>query len=153
LILWRITRSIHSSTPLDGEGSRLNGGRWNRSGVALAATSEHLSLAVLEYLVHADIDILPTDLVVVRVSVPATLTPQSFNLSLLPSNWRDYPSPPDVQNIGDEWQRKNSGLLLRVPSAILPTEHSVLVNPLHSDFPKLSCTIEPFALDPRFARK
>ena len=37
---------------LSGTGAKINGGRWNREGLYMLYTSEHLSLAVLEILAN-----------------------------------------------------------------------------------------------------
>ena len=134
MILWRITRRIHAAAPLDGEGSRLYGSRWNHSGTPLASTSTSLSLAALEYLVHVDPDNLPDDLVQIRVIVPDAIAPQVLNQSGLPAPWRRYPAPDEVVRIGDDWLRRGESLLLRVPSAVIPEENNMLINPRHPDF-------------------
>ncbi len=152
--LYRITRRIHVTTPLDGEGSRLFGGRWTSVGVAVAYASATLSLAALEYLVHVDPDILPGDLVAVHVTAEGC-TVESFDLERLPANWREYPAPAALARIGDEWVRSGRSVLLTVPSAIIPEERNVLINPRHEEAPMLKVSsTAPFALDRRlFTRR
>ncbi len=136
--------------PLDGEGSRLFGGRWNHPGVRVASTSTTLSLAVLEYIVHVDPHLLPLDLVSVKVIVPERILPKRVDMSSLPSNWRPYPAPEALTDIGDAWQRSGESLLLSVPSAVIPEETNVLVNPGHPDFARLRVDAPtPFAFDER----
>lgn len=154
MILWRITKRAYSATPLDGEGSRRFGSRWNHPGVRIASTSATLSLAVLEYIVHVDPDVLPADLVSVNVIVPQTIVPKVLDVSALPRNWRDYPAPENLADVGDAWQRRGESLLLRIPSAIVPEEDNILVNPEHPDFSRVRVgEVKAFAFDPRlFAR-
>jgi hypothetical protein len=39
--------------------------------------------------------------------------------------------------IGDNWLKKNTILLLKVPSVVIPEEFNYLINPLHKDFHKV----------------
>jgi len=39
-----------------------------------------------------------------------------------------------VQTIGDEWMFNRTSAVLRVPSAVVPTEWNYLLNPSHPDF-------------------
>ena len=129
--LWRIAR--RAQVALDGEGARLYGGRWNSPGTAVVHTASHLSLAALEYLVHIDADDAPDDLVALRLSVSDEATEQVYAPASLPAGWQGTPSPPERQAIGDQWARNRRHLLLRVPSAVVPEESNVLVNPTHRD--------------------
>ncbi len=61
MLLWRITRKPFLTQALEGLGAKKYGGRWNSKGFAVVYTSESLELAVLEALVHLDIDLLPKD--------------------------------------------------------------------------------------------
>jgi RES domain-containing protein len=68
--VYRILRKAFARSPLDGEGAYLYGGRWSSPGTRLVYTSEHQSLAMLEYFVHVDADNAPPDLVLVTAHVP-----------------------------------------------------------------------------------
>jgi RES domain-containing protein len=61
VLLWRITRKPFLSQALEGLGAKRYGGRWNSKGFAMVYSAESLELAVLEALVHVDIDLLPKD--------------------------------------------------------------------------------------------
>ena len=51
---------------------------------------------------------------------------------------------------GSAWLRRGSTAVLVVPSAIVPPECNVLLNPLHPDFDKIRIgRAHPFAFDPR----
>lgn len=56
---WRLATTLHA--PLTGEGAALRGGRWNSIGVSVVYASTHLSLALVELLVHLDALDLPGD--------------------------------------------------------------------------------------------
>ena len=62
-LVYRVLRRAYARIPFDGEGAYRYGGRWSSPGVRLSYTSEHQSLAMLEYFVHLDKDDPPTDLV------------------------------------------------------------------------------------------
>ncbi len=51
----------------------------------------------------------------------------------LPADWRQVPPGTASQARGDRWVRSGASLLLRVPSAMLPTESNLLLNPRHPD--------------------
>ena len=53
--------------------------------------------------------------------------------------------------MGSAWYRSNETLLLKVPSAVVPTEHNYVINARHPDFAQVQIkTREPFAYDYRF---
>lgn len=56
--------------PLDGQGAKHYGGRWNEAGIEAIYTAESLALALLEWLVHADVDTAPPMIVAHRLTWP-----------------------------------------------------------------------------------
>lgn len=148
-------RKAYARSPLDGEGAYLYGGRWSSPGTRLAYTSEHQSLAMLEYFVHLDADDAPPDLVLVTVGVPDDLPAESIAVDDLPSFWRRSPAPAELAGIGDEFVAEAKHCVLVVPSALAPHENNWLLNPQHRDFRRLVVHgIEPLSYDPRmFARQ
>ncbi|MDF1523938.1 MAG: RES family NAD+ phosphorylase, partial [Trueperaceae bacterium] len=72
---WRLVRPAFGDTlaAFSGEGARRYGGRWNSVGRVVVYTSEHLSLAALETLAHADRKRFARDLVAFEVHVPSDL--------------------------------------------------------------------------------
>jgi RES domain-containing protein len=147
VFVWRIARSAHQA--LDGEGARQFGGRWNSPGIPMLYTSQNLSLAGLELLVHVDPGAAPSDLVALRVEVPED-SGLSIPASELPDGWRDYPAPAWQAELGDLWIRDRTSLWLAVPSAVVPEEFNVLINPSHSGMRGVR-TVEtrPFRFDGR----
>ena len=75
--MYRVLRRAYGRSSFDGEGAYRYGGRWSSSGVRLSYTSEHQSLAMLEYFVHLDKDDPPTDLVLAVAEVPEDVTRES----------------------------------------------------------------------------
>jgi RES domain-containing protein len=128
----------------------LYGGRWNDPGVPIVYCAESIALAALEILVHTDASIAPTDLVVVPIEIPDAATTRAIDPKKLPHEWRGYPANSSTKSIGEAWVKRRDTLLLRVPSAIVPQEHNVLINVGHPLMGRVRAgTPEPFAFDPR----
>jgi RES domain-containing protein len=138
---------------LDGEGARLNGGRWNSEGNAVVYLASTLALAAIEYLVHVDIEDVPTDLIALQVEVPDDSNIEEVALDALPTDWYRTPDAAACLAVGDEWIRRASRLLLRVPSAIIPGESNILLNPAHPDAGRVEVRLaRPFVFDRRLLR-
>jgi RES domain-containing protein len=130
--VWRLTRKPHLDAALAGEGARRFGGRWNSRGVAIVYTAESLELALLEALVHVDVEVLPRDYWQVSFEVPEDLIAPPPRR--LPKGWDALPPyRSGVQKIGNAWARSGRSLALRVPASVLPERFNVLVNPAHPD--------------------
>lgn len=148
--VWRICRQRHVDTAMSGIGAEKAGGRWNPKGVRMVYTSTTLSLASLELFVHLEPNLIPNDLYAVSAIVPDSASIERLSDDDLPSNWRDYPAPARLQEIGSRWVRQQRSLVLFVPSAVNPEEVNVLINPLHPEI-RLVSDVEskPFHFDPR----
>ncbi len=115
-------------------------------------TSEHLSLAVLENLVHLEAAQLTPARTALTIDVPdrevEVLAP-----SELPKNWRAARSARLLQDLGRAWLTEARSLALKVPSAVIPQEHNVLLNPNHPKRERLSVEAQAsFSFDPRLFR-
>jgi len=151
MLVWRICSRQYRA--FDGEGARLHGGRWNFPGVRVVYTSGSLALATLELLVHVDAGLLPEDLLAISVQVPEEVESRRVEDRDLPSNWRQYPAPERLQEIGTEWARAGRTVILSVPSAIVPQERSYLLNPAHAEFARLKVSkAVSFRLDARLRK-
>jgi len=149
--VYRIVRKPYAKNPLDGEGSFRSGGRWSSPGTRIAYTTEHLSLAMIEYFVHIDASDPPKDLVVVAADVPDSVSRLVLGPHQLPSNWRQVPAPPGLAGIGNSFAAERKSAVLVIPSAVVPSESNWLINPLHAEFAKI--TVHPpekFQYDARF---
>ena len=143
-------RKAFARAPFDGEGAYLYGGRWSSPGTRLAYTSEHQSLAMLEYFVHLDADDAPPDLVLVSAEIPDDLSQERVAMAQLPSNWRRSPAPAELARIGDDFVKKADCCILIVPSALAPHENNWLLNPGHLSFQNIVAGApEPLSYDPR----
>ena len=151
--VWRICRRAHATDPLSGKGGLVTGGRWQARGTRVVYTSSSLSLAALEVLVHASATELPSDLVQVQVHIPDDLLIEEIAVSSLPKNWREYPAPASLQAIGAEWLGSMRTAVLKVPSAVIPSESNYLINPVQDDSQRIQAArAEKFILDPRLNR-
>jgi RES domain-containing protein len=149
--VWRILRRHYSKKPLDGEGAFRFGGRWSSPGARLAYTSEHLSLAMIEYFIHIDPGDSPPDLVVVSADIPESVSRKKVLLNRLPANWRGSPAPPELAVIGDSFVADSEAAVLIVPSVLAPSEANWLINPRHSEFRRIRVhPAEEFHYDVRF---
>ncbi len=148
----RLTKARYQFTAFGGEGARLYPGRWNHKGVPLVYCAATLSLAALEYFVHIDAPDLPDDLVALPAELPDDAV-EVLDAAVLPRDWRALPGPSALKDIGDAWVRSMRTVGLSVPSAVVPSERNVLLNPAHSGMAALHVgPAEPFAFDARIRR-
>jgi RES domain-containing protein len=149
---WRIVKARNTTNAFDGEGARLEGGRWNSPGTPLVYTSESAALAALELLVHLGRGSILGAYVLIACTFEETLV-EHLDLKRLPGNWRSYPAPPELQLIGDEWVRAATSAILHVPSAVIASDSNYLLNPHHRDF-KAIRVMHPKTsqLDPRLLK-
>ncbi len=152
MFLYRIAKKEHVGD-LTGTGARINGGRWNHKGTSIIYASESRSLAALEFLVHLDLPTLPRNLKIATLEISGRIKPKEIKKSRLPANWRSYPAPSELADIGSRWATSSSSLLLRVPSAVVEHEFNFLINPLHPEMKSASISrIEDFIFDERLVQ-
>jgi len=143
--VWRLVKEKYTDTAFSGEGAQRGGGRFNSPGRPVVYTSESLALAELEILVHLPTSRLLASYVAFRARLPDEAI-ETLDRAALPSNWRESPVSRSVQAVGDAWLQSESSLALRVPSAVVPAEDNVLINPNQPGFEEM--TIEgPFDPD------
>ncbi|MEO6046919.1 MAG: RES family NAD+ phosphorylase [Candidatus Kapaibacterium sp.] len=143
---WRLAKAKYQV--LDGEGARLYGGRWNSRGNPVVYLAGSVSLALLELLVHTDLDIMPSDILLLKIEIPDNAMVEELNP--VPKNWRQIPAPPACQKAGDDWIISGRSAVLSVPSIVIPEERNYLLNPRHPDSGRI-IIIEKnqFSFDPR----
>lgn len=148
--VWRIIPKLHLSQAFDGEGARRFGGRWNGLGTRVVYASATLSLAAIEFFVNLDRDTEPDQLVAVSADIPDDTRIGYIEVSDLPKNWRSYPVPEELQDLGTAWVASASAAVLVIPSAVIPEERNYLLNPAHPDFKRFRLNKpEAFHFDPR----
>ena len=139
---------------LSGKGARLFGGRWNKRGIPMIYTSEHRSLAALEVLVHTAVHQVPNDLMLLTLSIPDDLSTITLPADDLPEKWRTFPAPEHLVELGSNWAESQNSLLFRVPSAVVPQEWNILVNPRHEAIKQIKIAdVKAFSFDGRLTEK
>jgi RES domain-containing protein len=133
-VVWRVEKAEHAAVAAKGLGAFNIGGRWNRPGRYAIYAAEHLSLALLEILVHAPD---PEQRKRPRVRFRLTIAPETVeevSVDQLPRNFGPTTPFAVTQDIGDAWFEARKFVALKVPSAIVPVEFNYVINPLHPDF-------------------
>ncbi len=147
MMVYRICNALYSDD-LSGTGAKLFGGRWNSKGVAMLYVSEHISLAVVEMLVHNQFKDFNIELSLLHISFPDSIEIKEIKHSKMKSDWKEdfgY-----TQFMGDQFIKSASNAILKIPSAVIKEENNYLINPLHADFKKIKITeITTFSTDKR----
>jgi RES domain-containing protein len=123
--LWRVSRHVD----LSGAGGLSASARWHARGRRVVYGAESPALAVLEVLVHLEIDASdhPRGYHLVEIHAPDDV--MDVDLRALRKTWqiREF----DTRALGDAWLAAGETLLLRVPSAVVPGSWNYLINPGH----------------------
>lgn len=147
--IWRLTQAKYASTALSGDGPALYSGRWNHPGFRVVYAAEHVALAVLEVLVHAGRHRRLEPYALIPIDIPDSGVTVLDDGSL-PDGWNG-PLPHDhTRDLGTSWLRDGPTLVLSVPSAVVPHERNLLLNPTHPEFAALQAgEPELFVFDSR----
>jgi RES domain-containing protein len=146
MMLFRFCKEQYSNN-ISGEGAKLRGGRWNSVGLPVVYTSTTISLSLLELLIYnASYDELQNNYLM-KIEIPG-IEEDSILPITVKKQWQK-----DIgysRFIGDSFLSTKKNILLQVPSAIIPEEYNVLINPLHRDFKKIKIlSSSPFEFDSR----
>lgn len=148
-VLYRIARAKYARD-LSGDGARLVGGRWNHKGIPVIYTATSRSLAAFEALVHLSQAEFLINRKIVSIEIPKRIVAHVVDNADLPRNWRKYPSPLKLADLGTRWAVSMKSLLLQVPSAVIQDEFNMLINPAHPDMKFVAISkIEAFTFDKR----
>lgn len=152
MVVYRICNTIYSND-LSGQGAKLFGGRWNSKGFSMLYTSSTRALAALEVLVHMPINnVKQMDFSIVSISLPEN-SMEEVKYNVIKKEIDESGLNSNFKLIGDDWIKRNSSLLLKVPSVVINEEYNFLINPAHKDFTKVKIlSIQPFSFDERLIR-
>ncbi|MGL4858623.1 MAG: RES family NAD+ phosphorylase [Enterobacteriaceae bacterium] len=125
-------------------------GRWNHIDVPALYFGLTPAICALETFVHATT--LPDyPLKIVQVQLPQLLDlyyhPDPL---LLPAGWDSKPADRSSMDYGTQWLRGGTHFGLIIPSAILPLENNIVVNPRHPAAKRIRILeVLDFSYDPR----
>jgi RES domain-containing protein len=127
MTLWRV--SNHAS--LDGTGGLRASGRWHSRGKRIVYCASNPATALLEILVHAEIDIqdIPVTIRYLEIEAPDSVAIESLEASAAVAGWQME----KTRGAGDEWLNSKRTAMLRVPSIVVPATWNILINPAHSE--------------------
>jgi RES domain-containing protein len=146
--VFRISKSkyIHD---ISGHGAKLYGGRWNRPGLAALYTSSHRSLALLELIVHFESSGAIADTFrFAKISVPEE---RIVDIDFSFTDESDFRfNNEELWGLTEYYFFELNYLGIWVPSAIVPQEKNLILNPQHLDFKYVKVLeIEKAQLDQR----
>ncbi len=137
---------------LSGTGASLHSGRWHHKGTFILYTAQSASLAMLESVVHIT-TMVQLNLCMVCLDIPEESI-ASISTEQLPDNWFINPPPDSIKQTGDRFIKNKKHLALKVPSAVMPEEFNVLLNPSHPHFKKIKILYSrTLRLDERLVKK
>ena len=134
MIIFRLANGDHIND-LSGTGAKMYGGRWNSIGQVALYTTQNISLAILEILVHVKKYKRPPDYHLITISIPDNIKPAIIQPGKLKKTWKDDPAY--SQFMGDTFLKSKEYLVLKVPSVIVEQEYNYILNPAHTDATKI----------------
>lgn len=147
--VFRLSREKYA-LPLSGKGASIKGARWNSPGTEIIYTAENRSLAMAEVAVHFTWATLPSDYVMMTISIPDDTSISILPTDDLPINWNSFPHSSLTQKFGDDFIMEGKAALLRVPSVVTLGDFNILINPHHKAFQEIKVErIEKFPFDQR----
>ncbi|MCY1516634.1 RES domain protein [compost metagenome] len=146
---WRVSKA-RRARDLSGQGAAIEGGRWNEQEIPAVYMGLTPAICCLETFVHTN----------ARPSVPLKITcfelPDDPGLYLeprpdeLPAGWSSLPADRPSMSFGSDWLNAASHLGLIVPSAVLPLERNIVLNPRHPAIHQVAVVdVFDFAYDER----
>jgi len=143
MVLWRISRH----RDLSGIGGLKAAGRWHPAGRPIVYLAETPAAALLEVYVHTSANDVPPKFTLIKIEGP-NIDVLSIDVGVLPEDW---PTRLEVtRDLGTAWLEKNEGVLLRVPSAIVPETRNYLFNPANRHKPEFRIVeANGYPFDPR----
>lgn len=130
MFAWRIAKAKRARD-LSGVGAALDGGRWNDVDVPALYMGLSPAICCLETFVHT------TRYPALSFKITRFVLPEDETLYLepnpseLPQGWEAIPPDRPSMTFGTTWLQAKTHLGLIVPSAVLPLERNVVINPKH----------------------
>jgi RES domain-containing protein len=134
MFVYRITGKKHAGD-LSGTGAAMFGGRWNKKGTPVLYTGANKEIALLETVVHIPALLIP-DLDILTIEIPDDSV-NAIEADVLPKNWKAYPAPAILAEIGENWIREGKTIALKVPSCIIHSASNYILNCRHPEYSKV----------------
>lgn len=147
---FRIARASHAD--LTGNGGLYGDGRWHSRGRPVIYTSVNRALAAMEVLVNLDLPVgwIPGDYVLMEIAIPEGVSIRCLRLTKQLDGWNGPNGESVCRAVGDDWLGKGTTAALEVPSAVIPEERNLIINPNHPDARLLKIkSIRNFTFDAR----
>ena len=151
MFVYRIAKKTYIND-LSGVGAGMYGGRWNPIGINMIYTSGSIALATLEYLVHNFHLLSTAEICLAKIEIGKPSSMLEIENSDLPLGWnRQMYLQIATQQIGKDFYLKENNYILKVPSAVVPGEFNLLLNPQHKHHAHTNVVevIDPFVFDQR----
>ena len=121
MLVWRIS----NYSDLSGRGGLVAAARWNPVNTPIVYCADHPASALLEMLVHIDMEDAPSAYQLLHIDVPDGTAIQEPSL---PADWKDALSL--TRDIGSTFIKAKLAPVMAVPSVIVPYARNYLLNPL-----------------------
>lgn len=131
--VFRLSKRKYSEV-LSGKGASKSGNRWNSKGTEIIYSSESRALAMAEVAVHLSLATLPSDYVMIEITIPDTVKINEIKVGDLPDGWNNHPPNVRPQKMGDDFIDGKEACVLKVPSAVVQGDFNYLINPYHEGF-------------------
>jgi RES domain-containing protein len=130
MFIYRLVNEKYKGN-LTGMGAFLNGGRWNYVEQYMLYAAQHISLALVEVLVHQRIG--SQTFLLQTLELPSQKNYyKKIELNKLPKDWDNTISI--TQKIGAAFLKNDALLYCVVPSIIVQQEYNILINPNSPNF-------------------
>lgn len=127
MLVYRVGRTKHAAD-LTGEGSKINGGRWNHKNVPCVYTSESRALSLLEYTVNVNIENIPRALSITTIEIPDNEI-LMVSEDELPGNWKTFPVASSSKDFGTDLLKTSKKAVIKIPSSVIAEEYNYILNP------------------------
>lgn len=154
MIVFRISKKVHIED-LSGIGAGLYGGRWNPKGINLVYTSSSIALASLEYLVHNYHLLSTAEICLAKIKIGKPKPIMELKDKELSIDWNlPLRILQATQQFGKDFYLQRNDYIMKVPSAVVPQEFNLLLNPRHNNHgnTKVVEIIDPFVFDQRLLK-
>lgn len=125
--VYRISKTKFAKD-IDGLGAEMYGGRWNHIGTACLYTASTRALALLEYSVNVNLDIIPRALSIITFEIDEERVKEIL-LKDLPGNWKAKPVPLATRDFGTKLLKEGCPVI-KLPSIVVEAEYNYIINPL-----------------------